>query len=81
MNSKSLLGDNMPTGANRLKWNVLMSIATGLAIVGSFVSIYKSDTPLVGFGVVGGIVVLALIVQVMRGKDTSSGEGSPQGTT
>ena len=45
MNSKSLLGDNMPTGANRLKWNVLMSIATGLAIVGSFVSIYKSDTP------------------------------------
>jgi Mn2+/Fe2+ NRAMP family transporter len=68
MNSKSLLGENMPRGINRLKWNSLMTVATGLAIVGSFVSIYKSDTPVIGFSVVCGIVVLALIVQVMRGK-------------
>ena len=37
MNSKSLLGDAMPTGAARIRWNVLMIIATAIA---SFASIW-----------------------------------------
>ncbi|MEZ6050581.1 MAG: divalent metal cation transporter [Planctomycetaceae bacterium] len=31
MNSKSLLGNAMPTGGKRLWWNILMLIATGMA--------------------------------------------------
>jgi hypothetical protein len=35
MNSRSVLGDNMPTGAARWRWNVLMVLATGVAAFGS----------------------------------------------
>ena len=35
MNSKSLLGDAMPTGFNRLRWNLLMGFATLVATFGS----------------------------------------------
>ena len=35
MNSKSLLGDRRPTGATRMKWNILMGIATVIATLGS----------------------------------------------
>lgn len=74
MNSRSLLGDNMPKGMNRVKWNVLMTIATGLAIIGSFVSIYKSNTPKIGFAVVSTIVIAALVVH-LKGKGSSENNG------
>lgn len=35
MNSKSLLGDAMPTGMRRLRWNALMIVATLVALFGS----------------------------------------------
>ena len=35
MNSKTLLGDSRPEGARRIRWNVLMVIATIVATVGA----------------------------------------------
>ncbi|NNE91046.1 MAG: hypothetical protein HKN23_05320 [Verrucomicrobiales bacterium] len=35
MNSKNLLGDNMPKGGKRVAWNVLMLVATLAATIGS----------------------------------------------
>ena len=35
MNSESLLGENRPQGAKRLRWNLAMGIAAGLATFGS----------------------------------------------
>ena len=35
MNSKSLMGENLPTGFRRLRWNVLMLVATLVATFGA----------------------------------------------
>jgi hypothetical protein len=37
MNSRSVLGDAMPTGGRRLVWNILMITGTGIA---SFASVW-----------------------------------------
>lgn len=72
MNSKSLLGENMPTGLARLRWNVLMLLAAGLATFGSLFSIWSSDYPYIGLGALGAFIVLALVVRAPR---------SPEGET
>lgn len=41
MNSKSLLGDNMPRGGKRLLWNILMAVASGLAAFGALWSLWS----------------------------------------
>ena len=63
MNSKRLLGEHLPAGGNRIKWNVLMILALCFAVTVSVVSIYQSDATkqIVGFGALGAIVVLSLI--------------------
>lgn len=66
MNSKSLLGANMPTGFARLRWNILMLIAAGVATFGSLYSIYSSKFPLYGFLALGGFVLAAIIGTVMK---------------
>jgi len=67
MNSKSLLGDNMPTGLARLRWNVAMLIAAGLATFGSIWSIKTSAYPLYGFLALGGFVFAAIVGRMMGG--------------
>jgi len=72
MNSKSLLGDSMPTGGRRILWNVLMVFATAAA---TFVSVW-SLWPRIGWWTVvliGAFAGLSLIVHVMRiGKAKTS---------
>ena len=68
MNSKSLLGDNLPTGGKRIAWNVLMGIAAVMAAIGSYVSINASPYKRFGFTGLGLFILLAVIVQVVRRK-------------
>lgn len=61
MNSKRLLGDAMPTGARRWRWNILMGIAT---VVASFGSIWgMMDKNLYGFPI--GKVALCVLALLM----------------
>lgn len=69
MNSKSLLGANMPTGLARIRWNTLMLIAAGVATFGSLYSIYSSKYPLYGFLAFGGFVLAAILGTIMKQKD------------
>jgi len=65
MNSRSLLGDNMPKGGSRVIWNLLMLIACGWVSVGAVYSIWNK-TKWIG---VAGVVVfigLGLIVHIAR---------------
>lgn len=66
MNSKSLLGEKMPTGGKRLAWNILMGLAVALAAFGSFWSINSSNQKAVGFGIVGVLVALTIAVHFAK---------------
>jgi Mn2+/Fe2+ NRAMP family transporter len=68
MNSKSLLGDNLPTGKKRIAWNILMGVAAVLAAIGSYASINASPYKRFGFTGLGLFILLAVIVQVVRRK-------------
>jgi hypothetical protein len=75
MNSRSLLGDNLPTGGRRVFWSVLMVFATAAA---TFVSIW-SLWPKIGWWTVvliGAFLGLSLIVHVMR---TGKAKATPAG--
>jgi Mn2+/Fe2+ NRAMP family transporter len=65
MNSRSLLGDNMPTGFARVKWNVLMITATGLATFGSIWSVWNK-AGVKGMAAVGAFAALAMAVHIIR---------------
>lgn len=65
MNQRTLLGDNMPTGAKRVVWNVLMAIAGGVAGFGSIWGLW-SKLRFVGIGILLAFISLALVVQVIR---------------
>ena len=65
MNSKSLLGANMPTGWRRVLWSVLMVFSTA---AGTFVSLW-SLWPRIGWWslvLIGAFIGLSLIVHVIR---------------
>jgi len=59
MNSRTLLGEHMPTGGRRLWWNSLMLIATGIASFGSVWVLSAKGTP----GYIG-ITILAVLFVV-----------------
>ena len=65
MNQKSLLGDNMPRGAKRVTWNVLMAIAAGLASFGCIWTLW-SMLRWVGISLIVAFVTLALVVHFIR---------------
>ncbi|MEW4490985.1 divalent metal cation transporter [Thalassoglobus sp. JC818] len=66
MNSRSLLGEDIPKGFARIRWNVLMLIAAGLATFGSLYSIYSSKYPTIGFIALGGFVAAAVMGTLMK---------------
>lgn len=68
MNSKALLGDAVPTGFARLRWNVLMLIAASAATFGSLFSIYHSGSTVrtVGFIAMGIFVLLIFITAAKK---------------
>jgi Mn2+/Fe2+ NRAMP family transporter len=67
MNQKSFLGENMPIGAKRILWNVLMALAAGAASFGSVWSLW-SKLQWKGIGLLVGFIVLCLVVHFVRKK-------------
>ncbi len=67
MNQKSFLGENMPIGAKRILWNVLMALAAGAASFGSVWSLW-SKLQWKGIGLLVGFIVLCIIVHFVRPK-------------
>lgn len=78
MNSRALMGDNMPTGFRRVRWNTLMLIAGGVATFGSLYSIRSSPYPGIGFGAIGAFLGLVLVVHFVR-KPGAPAETAPRG--
>ncbi len=67
MNQKSFLGENMPIGAKRILWNVLMALAAGAASFGSVWSLW-SKLQWKGIGILVGFIVLCIVVHFVRQK-------------
>jgi Mn2+/Fe2+ NRAMP family transporter len=62
MNSRTLLGANLPTGGRRVLWNVLMISATGIATYGSVWVLASKGTPgKIGIGILATLFVVGLI--------------------
>lgn len=80
MNSKSLLGDSMPTGSRRVRWNTLMIGATGIVAFGSvWVLSGKGPPGQIGIGILATLFVLGLIGFYTKNGGRSS--GGERGTT
>lgn len=65
MNSKRLLGDNMPTGGTRIMWNTLMIIATAVATFGSIWGMWNKtipDTEVLGMSAIAGFAIGKVMV-------------------
>ncbi len=58
MNSKKVLGDNMPTGGKRLFWNVLMTISTIVAAAASIKVLWAKGQ----WGQIGVYALIALFI-------------------
>jgi len=67
MNQKSFLGENMPIGAKRVLWNVLMALAAGAASFGCVWSLW-SKLQWKGIGLLVGFIVLCIVVHFVRPK-------------
>ncbi|MBK1828019.1 divalent metal cation transporter [Haloferula rosea] len=66
MNSKKVLGENLPSGGKRVLWNTLMATATGIATLGSFWVLHgKTSLPgwqgAVAWGGLGFLVLLFVV--------------------
>jgi len=67
MNQKTFLGNNMPTGARRILWNVLMALASGAAAFGSVWSLW-SKLQWKGIALLVGFIALCVVVHFLRKK-------------
>ncbi len=65
MNSRDVLGDDLPRGGRRVAWNILMVVAAVFASIGSFWSLW-SNLGKRGIVIFVAFVLLALVVQVVR---------------
>jgi Mn2+/Fe2+ NRAMP family transporter len=77
MNSPSLLGEEMPRGAKRVRWNVAMGIACTMATIASLYSVWLKSG-YYGFIAVGALLALAGIVHMMRTKPQGDTAQGPQ---
>lgn len=78
MNSKSALGEHRPEGARRLRWNVLMVVAAGIAGFGSIWGLLGQSTVFIpgipfsvktiGLTLLGVLVVGTIIDMAINGK-------------
>jgi len=77
MNSRSVLGDDLPKGGRRVVWNVLMGISLALSTVGAGWSVW-SKTGWYGVGGVAALIALAGVVHVMRqnGSGTAASDSN-----
>jgi len=67
MNQKTFLGKDMPTGARRILWNVLMALAAGAAAFGSVWSLW-SKLRYLGIILLVGFIILCIVVHFARKK-------------
>jgi Mn2+/Fe2+ NRAMP family transporter len=65
MNQKSLLKENMPKGARRLAWNILMALASSLAAFGSLWSLW-SKLKWTGISIMAVFIALVLAAHIVR---------------
>jgi hypothetical protein len=65
MNSRSLLGDAMPTGGRRLAFNLAMLVAIAVAAVGAGLSIW-TNVRWWGVGLAAGFIGLVALVSLLR---------------
>ncbi len=76
MNQKTLMGNDMPRGAKRAVWNVLMAVASCVAAFGSIWSLW-SRLRFAGIGIFIAFIVLAAVVHMVRSrKPSGSSPGS-----
>lgn len=62
MNSRTLLGPDMPTGFRRIRWNTFMIIATGIATAGSIWVLSAKGLPgTIGLVILGTLALLGTI--------------------
>lgn len=72
MNSKKLLGEDMPTGGRRIWWNTLMIIATTIASCGSVWVLSNKGTPgYIGIAILAVLAILGTIGFVSKSKATT----------
>ena len=70
MNSKSLLGDKKPTGSAKLRWNILMVIATLVATLGASWASYGK----IGWAGPGLILAFGILALIFRSKPIKATE-------
>jgi Mn2+/Fe2+ NRAMP family transporter len=70
MNRRSLLGADIPSGARRVRWNLLMGVACLLAGFGSLWTLW-AKVRWVGIGAFFAFVAMAIIVQIARKPRTA----------
>ena len=62
MNSKPLLGADMPVGGARIRWNILMITATGIATGGSVWALSAKGVPgYIGLGILATLAILGTV--------------------
>ncbi len=71
MNSRSLLGENKPTGMRMLQWNGFMILATAFATFCCLWSINNSSNRVLGFSALAVLAVLTIIVHFASSKKPS----------
>ena len=70
MNSKNLLGENMPTGSRRIKWNLLMILSASVATLGSAWASY-GKIGWAGPGLIAAVGIATALTWRGGGKATS----------
>ncbi len=73
MNSRKLMGENLPRGAHRVVWNVLMIIATLSASIAAAWSIW-TKSGWIGTGAAISFIVLAIVAQFAKKSDHTETE-------
>jgi len=66
MNSKSLLGESLPRGGRRLRWNILMVLTLGLATFAVVWTILgRLRVEMAGWGFEQGVAIIGLVLLVV----------------
>jgi Mn2+/Fe2+ NRAMP family transporter len=69
MNSKPLLGADMPTGMRRIRWNILMITATGIATGGSIWALSAKGVPgYIGLAILAALAILGTVGFIKKNR-------------
>jgi Mn2+/Fe2+ NRAMP family transporter len=69
MNSKPLLGADMPSGSARIRWNILMITATGIATGGSIWALSAKGVPgYIGLAILATLAILGTVGFIKKNR-------------